>query len=262
MMRNRFYNGLLLLVMCALVPGGAEAINTYSQKIIRIEADEWCPINCDPGSPQPGIGIELAKRIFEPLGYKVYYIVVPWAQALEDVRSGKADAVVGANTTDDPNLIFPENPIANITDDFFVLQGVSWRYQGEFTLKGKRLGVIDGYGYGDIVTKFINDNKNVVGIVNAKSGKDALKKNIEDLLTHRIDVLVESKLVMDYTLQKMQLDNTIIWAGGVPQAPVYLAFSPALLASRERQIQYDQGIRQLRDAGMLDNLYVPYNFKR
>ena len=260
----RFVRQLFYCVLCLLSVQAFAQVNLDKKlpaKSIIVAADEWCPINCAQGSGQSGIGIELAKRVFEPLGYQVVYEVMPWTEALAKVREGKVDAVVGATREDDATLLFPENAIAPISDDFYVLAGNAWRYQGEYTLKGKRIGIIDSYGYGSVVKNFIDSNKQMPGMIQASEGKDALAKNIQKLRARKIDILIESKAVMDYTIKTQKLDNDIIWAGGVPQGDVYLAFSPALAKSKALAAEYDAGIKRLRNAGLLEGMYAVYGMK-
>lgn len=250
-------------VCMVLFSAHAGAINTQdAQKpVLTIAADEWCPINCDPSSRQPGIGIDLVKKIFEPLGYGINYIVQPWTQALADSRAGRIDMVVGANTVDDPSLIFPRHYLYNMSDDFYVLKGNPWRYQGPYTLRGKRIGVIEGYGYGEVVQKFITDNKNVIGIVQLVGGDNAVTENINKLMGGKIDVVVESKPVMSYTLQRLHMEDKVEWAGSVASAPVFVAFSPAKPNSRALAAQYDAGIARLKATGELDKIYGAYNLQ-
>ncbi len=68
--------------------------------IITIAADSWCPINCTKPEKKLGVGIDLAKSIFEPLGYTIQYEVMGWSDALAKVRRGEVDAVVGASKFD------------------------------------------------------------------------------------------------------------------------------------------------------------------
>ncbi|MFO0388673.1 MAG: substrate-binding periplasmic protein [Alphaproteobacteria bacterium] len=227
-------------------------------KTITIAADEWCPINCAPNSKEEGIGIDLARKVFEPLGYKVEYKIMPWAEALKQVREGKVHAVVGASRSDDKTLIFPDNAITEIVDGFYVRAGSPWRYQGVHTLKNKRIGIIEDYGYGEIVTSFIKKNQYTAGALHIAKGKTPLQDNIKQLLDAKIDVLVESRIVMDYTLKTSNLSDKILLAGSVPQDHVYLAFSPALPQSKALAAQYDTAIRSMKTSGALKRMYGKY----
>jgi polar amino acid transport system substrate-binding protein len=128
------------------------------------------PINCASGDLLPGIGIELAKEIFEPLGYRVQYIVMPWARALVDVRDGKIDAAIGANASDDPTLLFPKTPICDITDDFYVLSASTIQYKDMESLEGKRVGIIQDYGYGSEITHFISRHRKNQSLIQVTGG--------------------------------------------------------------------------------------------
>ena len=225
---------------------------------ITIAADEWCPINCRPEDAMPGIGIDLAKAAFEPLGYKIRYVLMPWTEALKAAKEGKVDAVVGANHWDEPTLVFPDNSIYNMSDDFYVQRGDSWRYQGLYTLKGKRVGVAEGYGYGRVVKQFISQNSHTPGMITAASGASPTQDNIDKLLKGRIDIVIESKPVMDYMLRLQNLDNKIIWAGGVAQDPVFVAFSPVRPNAKALARSYDDAIKSLQASGKLGAMYKAY----
>ncbi len=255
-------NGWLYRVFVTLLFGFFAFANTAAQaqgnKTIVIAADEWCPINCASGGKQQGIGIDLARRIFEPLGYKVEYTIMPWTDALKQVRTGKIAAVVGASRKDDKRLIFPDNPLREVSDNFYVRAGSPWRYQGIHTLKNRRVGIIQDYGYGDVVSQFIEQNKFTADVLHIASGKNPLKDNIAKLIDGKIDVLIESKVVMDYTLKDSNLGDKIVWAGSAPQDNVYLAFSPALPQSRQFAALYDAAIRSMKTNGALKQVYAAY----
>ena len=242
-----------LIALAVLASSSAIA----AKKTIIIEADEWCPINCAPGNYE-GIGIDLARKVFEPMGYEIKYVIVPWTKALADVRSGEIYAVVGANRNDDNTLVFPDIPVTTITDDFFVRASSPWQYQGVHTLKNKRIGVIESYGYGDVVTSFLQQNRNTVHLIHTATGNNALMENVEKLVNGQLDIVVENRTVIEQALKNYEHKDKIKWAGGVPQAPVYLAFSPVLPESKQLAAYYDAAIRRMRRDGSLKTLYAKY----
>ncbi len=40
---------------------------------ITIAADNWCPMNCEPESKEPGFMVEIAQSILAKAGHKVVY---------------------------------------------------------------------------------------------------------------------------------------------------------------------------------------------
>ena len=242
-----------LLMWAIALPSKAE-----SAKTLTIAADVWCPINCAPSASEQGIGVELARKIFEPLGYKINYIVMPWSRALGEVRAGPINAAVGANKQDDPKLLFPKQPICPMTDNFYVKASSHLQFKNVESLKGLAVGVIMDYGYSKQVQAFIEQHKNDPRAIQFVGGDDALEQNIRKLLAGHVDVVIESKTVMDYTLKHLGLTDQVKSIGSTPQGNVYLAFSPALAESKKHLQEYDAGFARLKAAGEIKNLYQRY----
>lgn len=245
----------------ALVFGSLSSHAEEPKKTLTIAADEWCPINCAPDKEPFGIGIDLAKTIFEPLGYEVKYVTMPWTRALEEVRKGNVDAVVGANTTDDPTLIFPKSPLYFMTDDFYALKGHNISFKGIDSLKSYKVGTIKGYGYSGDLANFIKAQSSVSGAIQEVSGDDAGLQNIRKLQAKRIDVMVESGPVMSYRLKQMNLGEQIVHVGSLPQDNIYIGFSQAKAESKQRAQQFDDGMAKLRKDNKLSGIYAPYNLE-
>ncbi len=261
---QKFYrrNSAAMLLWC--VAAGAMCIAPYTSRAeenarkLVIAADLWCPINCDPGGRELGIGVDLTKKVFEALGYRVEYKIMPWTQALEAVRAGKIDAVVGANSTDDATLIFPKTMIYDITDDFYVLHDDPWTFDSITSLKGKRIGIVADYGYNATLKQFIEKNREESSIIQEAGGNEALRQNIKKLLAGRIDIVLDSKPIIDYALRKEGLESKLRWAGSMHQGPVYIGFSPAMTQSVKRAQQFDESMKKLKERGVLEMLYSLY----
>ena len=236
--------------------GLATASLAAPRTTLIIAADLWCPINCAPDAANRGIGVDLAERVFAPV-YQVRYVTMPWARALEEVRAGRIDAVIGANSNDDPSLLYPRNPISRITDDFYVRADNPLAYRGLRSLRGKRVGIIKDYGYDPALRRMLDTSAQVEGT----GGDDPLEQNIRKLLAGHLDVVVESGVIMQYKLKQLGLEKEIRHLGGIEQGHVYLAFSPALAQSRGRIRQYDAGIARLRASGALRTIYATYGLK-
>lgn len=231
-------------------------------KTITVAADIWCPINCDPESDNLGVGIDLAKAIFEAKGYTIHYLIMPWTRALEEVRAGRIDAVIGANTLDDPNLIFPKESVMSITDDFYMLAEKRVPYKSTDSLKGLRIGIISSYGYYEEAQHFIEENRAFgTGSVQAVGGEDALQQNIRKLRAGRIDAIIEASPVMQYELLAQGLTKEIQRVGSAKGGKVYLAFSPALKTSKTYARMFDLGVAELRARSKLENYYNVYGLK-
>ena len=263
-----FRSTLLILLFLATLTGQPSWASSGGQptaqddKTLTFAADLWCPVNCEAGTNRPGFAVDLLKQIYEPLGYKINYITMPWARAVERAEAGEIDGVVGALKEDAQNLIFPAEPLLSITDDFYVLSDSQQPYTGLESLKGVAIGIISDYSYSTPVTALLVENARVSGAVQAVSGEDALNQNIRKLRAGRISVICESSIIMDHTLNQLDLTKEIKWLGGdIPSGDIYVAFSPARAGVAALSQAYDQGVTRLRQNGEIIRIYDSYGVR-
>lgn len=239
----------VLAVTSLLVVGGVGA------DTISIRADEWFPVNGQPGADKPGYMIELAKAVLEPAGHTVDYQLMPWERALDSVRKGRHDCVVGAYKEDAPDFVFPDTPWGLDSTGFFVQESSSWSYSGFDSLMDKTVGVINGYAYGEEFDQLIASNPKVF---RGLGGNDALDKNIKKLAAGRIDVVVESPNVMRAKLKEMGVSG-IKLAGTLGEpSEMYIACSPATGKSEAYIKLVEEGTAKLRASGKLEDIMGRY----
>ena len=133
----------LIAVSVVLLAGSALAAT------LTVRADNWPPYNSDPANAKPGYMVEVLKEIFEAQGVTIDYKLMPWTRALNDVNSGKYDAVIGTDRSESKGMVFPAESFGTLDNAMFVRRDKAWKYSGVASLKGLRLGVIDGYGYNE-----------------------------------------------------------------------------------------------------------------
>jgi ABC-type amino acid transport substrate-binding protein len=90
------------------------SLNSFAEdKVLTFASDPYCPWNCDD-PVNKGIAVDILKAIFEPKGYKVEYINMPWTNALKNVRQGKFTGVMIASlNSDTKDFIFPKTAIVD-----------------------------------------------------------------------------------------------------------------------------------------------------
>lgn len=249
---------LMSITLCAvMLPFFANA------ETIRIRADEWCPYNCVSDSETPGYMIEIAQKVFEPLGHEVDYKTLPWARAILETRKGAFEAIVGAYKEDAPDFVFPANHLGFSTEGVIGKPDLQWSYQGVDSFRQVKLGIIRDYSYGDEIDNYINEvQKNPDLTVQNASGDNALELNIKKLLKGRIDVLVSNELVFRYHLKKTGRDWTQFKKVGVTTAQeVYIAFSPAHNSSAAWAKALDEGLNRLRKSNQLQSILDKYGLE-
>ncbi len=254
MMIKYWKNGLMSV--CLILSGTQALADT-----VTIRADEWYPFNGVPGSDSPGFMIEIAARALAKGGHTIDYQIAPWERAVDTVRRGEIDCIVGVHKEEAPDLVYPKEVQAMDKTAFFAKPGKQWTFDKEH-LMTTRLGAISGYSYdGGILDAHIAANKGK-SLVNTSKGKEALAKNIKMLLAGRLDVIVESQLVMEGKLAEMGNTGKIVEIAklGEPNE-LYVACSPAKASSEEYARLLTDGTRALRDSGELKVILDKYGLK-
>ncbi len=241
----------LLLMLAA--PMAAKA-----QDIV-LAADEWCPYNCAADAEKPGFAVDLAKAIFEPLGYTVRYEVMPWSRAIEAARSGEVAGVIGVTRPEAPDLAYPKSILSQSRNGFFVRTDSEWSYTGRDSLDDISLGIIESYGYGDELNDYIAAKRDDMAHVQSVSGNNALVQNIEKLLAGRIGAVIEDENVFRYTMMHWkEAQSSIKESGSAQPTPLYIAFSPEGRNTATLVKLYDAGMARLRASGQLDQYRAAY----
>ena len=113
---------LAALAAVVLLHGGTAAAGT-----VTLVADEWPPFNMAPGGPRQGYMVDIAREVFEPLGFTVEYRTMSWVRALDDVMAGVHDGVIGATRAEARSLVIPEECLGLDRLAFYVRKDSQWR---------------------------------------------------------------------------------------------------------------------------------------
>lgn len=235
--------------------------NLFGAEKIIIAADAWMPFNGEPGSSKPGYMIEIAEKIFTGAGYDFEYKILPWSRAIKEAELGNINGIIGAFYNDAPNFVFPAEELAIVQNGFFVLKGTNWKYTGNQSLLTINLGLITDYSYGEELDTFFKNNKEK-GYFQFNYGENPLEKNINKLLSKRIDVILESTSVFLYKTNEMGISHKIKAAGKVEGSEkAYIAFSPTNRHSQTYARILSEGIAELRKSGELKIILQKYGLK-
>lgn len=228
---------------------------------ITLVADEWCPYNCAPGADKPGMAIEIAKAIFEPQGAVIAYRLVPWSRALEQVATGAMDGAVGASRQERADLAFPANDLGPLTNVIVTAKASGFAYAGIDSLKGRKLGLIQDYGYGEPIDSFMAANP---GDIRAITGNDVTGQLLKLLLAGRVDAIVEGEAVIRYAAGaagvRDQLALTPLRTDTDPDGNVNIGFSPNERGRALAQ-RFSDGLAALRANGELAKILARYDLE-
>lgn len=137
------------LLLVALGRTGAAAAGPRPS--LRLAAESFPPFSfLEAGEPR-GLDLEVVRPVLDGLGFDAQLSIVPWRRALLEVQQGTLDGIIGATRGDlnerEELLAFPEEPLSASFSRFYYRREQPFRFEGLFSLKGKRVAVLGGYRY-------------------------------------------------------------------------------------------------------------------
>jgi polar amino acid transport system substrate-binding protein len=231
---------------------------------IRIRADPWLPYSGGGEMKPAGYMVEMAKVIAEANGHTIDYRTMPWTNALDVVREGKADCVVGAYKSDAEGFAFPAvgwGPSGNV---FWGLAEQKWRFNGIASLDEVKVGVLEDYSYGDELDGYIEQHAaDAARLEVVPAIGRGIVRLLARLIGKRVDAIIEDRNVLAYALEQSKMDpDRVISLGeaGEPES-VYIACTPADPRGQRYADMFGNGTAQLRASGKLAEILARYNLK-
>jgi polar amino acid transport system substrate-binding protein len=241
------------------------AATTLCAETVSIRADYWAPINNDPNEANKGIMIDVAKAILEPAGHRVDYKMLPWERSKDGVAEGTFDCIVGALKSDvDSKFVLPKQPwvvsqqtvYARADSNFQQITSVS-------ALSPFLLGVSAGYSYGDELDTYYKKNIDDPTKIYVARGNRPIRELLLRLSTKKIQLALETNVVMDYTLSSTKLNNLVVSVGSpVKQRDELFIACSAKKSTTKSYIQlFDEGLPKLRADGRFAEILAKYGIK-
>jgi len=249
----RIHIGLICFVLAVL----AVDVSRAQAPTVTFAADEWCPVNCTPGSDKPGYMVEIARTILERRGYEVRYVTLNWARALLYTRSGRFDAVLGALKGDAPDFLFPVEQQGETRVGLFVRASSNWQYTDATSLQGLRVGLIRDYAYGETLEALIAEKARP----SYAGGDHPLELNMLQLQADRIDLVVEDVNIFRHTARELGLSAAFRLAKTFSSEKIYTAFSPGSARSQNLADTMTAGMREIRASGELQAILDRYGLQ-
>lgn len=247
---RRLWGVLLAVVACAGTPTLAQTLT--------VRADYWYPVNGEPDAEKPGFAIEILRAIFEPVGIAVDYRLSSWSRSLEMAHTGQIDCVVGAYAGDAPDLLYPAIAMAIDDTAMYVVAGNDWRYHGLSSLDDLIIGAIADYSYGEQMDSYLASRQGDQRL-QYLHGKHPLQRNVQKLLAGRIDVVIESPLVMEAMLREHPQAGALQEAGRMDlRQRIYVACTPEKDTTANVLLLFDQGMEKLHRQGELQRIMAGY----
>lgn len=198
---------------------------SHAKKTVTLASTNWCPYTCDFNGNRHGLVGEILQSSLGTLGLDLKIEYYPWSRAIQLANQNKVDGLLTATREEAPNLLFSASPIGTYQMCFYSKATNPWRYQPDLDLGSNKLAVIQDYGYGEPLDKYINTNKsgNIISI----SGENSTYRLLRLLQLGRADIIIEDSKVLRWVTNTNNLDiSHIKEVGCLNEQPFYLALSP------------------------------------
>jgi polar amino acid transport system substrate-binding protein len=217
-----------------------------------IVADPFPPFNYIENGEPAGLNFEIMKAILKDMNRDFELQHLPWKRALLTVRKDRADAVldVSKDSKRDKYLIYPDECLSESPVIVFYIRQRPFKYAGPESLDGKRIGVMEGYTYGEFFDKHPNLYVERV---------PSMEQNFMKLLRGRLDVVISYKEVGISTLKKMKISDRISYCKNpLLTIPLYIGFSKDRI-SKEFVADFNARLHKFKKTGRIKPLLKKYN---
>ncbi|MBW4514857.1 MAG: transporter substrate-binding domain-containing protein [Timaviella obliquedivisa GSE-PSE-MK23-08B] len=216
-----------------------------------------------------GLDTRLANLAFSNIGYSVLYEgETSWNKLLDDLKKGKKDIIISASKRPEREAFgYYSKEFRRSVNVLFVPQGASEQYSLKnaadvlkmFHEKSFRLGVVDGYSYGQKeIDAYIKDSDNESKIVKAET--DAELFNL--LARKQVDgFLIDQIVGADISYKQQFQDIAEEYPLRISELPYYILFSKkSKQVTPELVEQFNASITKLKDNGQYNKLVQQYLF--
>ncbi len=234
-----------IFILFVLIAGSLDSGICLPEEIrtIAVQTEEWKDCTEKKGS---GLYFDLIREIYEPLGIRMKYEIVPYKRSIASVTHSKVDMAVGAYPSEVKDVIYPKWHffVDDVSVVFMKKNHAGWH--GEESLRDKRLGWLLGYSY----NKYIK--------VPLKSVFETSKqKTAFDMLTNdRLDYFVGPAIMIEPELDRNRFEMKFLkWI------KMYTVFQNSTRGALLSKI-WDSRFEKLFKAGRIKELFTRYDMMK
>lgn len=230
--------GLTAIIIIFLALTTAQAQESEINEI-RFLSDSWENVTNKDGT---GLCWELFQKVYEPVGVKVTFDIVPYARSVRMVQDKQTDAAVGVYKDEFDKALFGKwHYLSDIVLVAFK-KGKVENWEGEASLSG-RIGWMRGYAFNEYLKENIKFDET-----------DDRKAALKMLLMGRLDFFIDTEAELKAALETDAVNADDFQVETLLKLNVYLAFADTERGRRLMTI-YDDRMAQLVASGELKPLY-------
>ncbi len=238
--------------VCSLI---SVCISAESKLPVKLVTVNWAPYFSE-SLPKNGFFSAISTEIFASAGYNMTVDFIPWARAIKGTLAGKYQGLLGVYLTAErkEKLIY-SNPIHYSQEMFFKRrEDASLTYRTLQDLKGYKIATVNGYSHASELM-----NADFLTLIPGPN----IDNNIKRLIRNRVDLIVDSKEVILYSLQTKfkEHQGSIIPIKPVLKAiPLYIALSEEWPNSHAIMTEFNTHLDLLKKSGRVDEIISEFGF--
>ncbi len=249
---------ILLITFSTSVSATTHKRNQEDHKTVYMTSDGWCPFTCLHTDKNKGLFYDVATAAFAQSGYQTVYVSSSWDRAIHNVKTGKFDILLGANTTQQKDFLLNTDFFVPDRTAFAVLKNSDIKIHKGEDLNAYRIGKVQGYSY-DITgvwEVFIQNNPNTTDIASS-----AGEKHLLDLVARqRIEVAVLNHDVASHYMKVNQLLTNIHLIQTDMSSDLYVGFFPSERGELLREL-FAKGFKAVVEKDLLKPIYDKYQIE-
>lgn len=228
---------------------------SLSKGIVTAAQDPWPPFVQAGKVRYAGISVDVVQEALRTQGYALRMTIMPWAEALENVKQGKTDLLVATWFTEArTDFLRYSDPYMQNELKFIMPASSDFSFTGMDSLKGKKIGVVEGYGYGD---EFLNAS-HFTRVV----AKDT-PTNLRKLLAGHIDMTLDDAAVATMQIQGAGLKTSQFKFSENNLSENDLHVTSGLANPRNEELinAFNKGLKEIKANGTFDKLLKRYGLE-
>lgn len=228
---------------------------TARAETITAAGDPWPPF-LDPDHPKQGVAMEIARAAFKSQGHELEFSFVPWARAIDGVKKGEYDALIGTWWTEErTQFLRYSDPYLTNEIKFIKRKGDTFEFDELRSLEGKTVGTVRGYGYGDT---FANAD------FFTREPAPQLITNVRKVIHNRLDLALEDELVARSLIAKEDpalLEQITFTENALSSQNLHV--TSGLSNPRHSMVieAFNNGLKAIRENGTFDRILEENNLK-
>lgn len=235
---------LWALLSCLLLSCGVRAD-------LRLATLEYPPY-CSQSLPQGGSIVELTTRAFATQGYKVQVDFMPWARVRAALHSGHYQGALALWPREVvEEKLHASRPLFYSELGFFVRKDTPIDFKDLAELKGRKVGVVRGYGY---PTSVLHSG------FSAEEAVDDIS-NLRKLDARRFDLVLLERAVGQYLIATdKHLRGKLQWQPpALERIPLLAGFTEPRAGQPDWAQIYERGLRDLLASGEYSRILERHN---